>query len=215
VGLTKGLRNDIFRAVEGAGLSPGEFQWDNDESTLRHVPSGAYFAVGGVAGDYHSRYLAGDGPVEERTGISRFGLMHQVGFWLTTVKLDVETPDLWAQLQRDAGLLGAVSDEAIENTPFTYAEKEEIAERLRELGDHIRLTYSLNASQTQLLNERLGYLANALNRVGRKDWLLMFGGVILTYVLGAALPQEAARDAFETLLTSSRHVLGGGPFGLR
>jgi len=84
VGLRKWQRNAIFKAVQGAGLSPEEFDWGlgTDESTLRHAPSGAYFVFGGVPGDYTSRYFAGDGPVEERTGLTQYGLMQQVEFWL-------------------------------------------------------------------------------------------------------------------------------------
>jgi hypothetical protein len=86
--------------VQGAGLSPEEFDWDlgTDESTLRHLPSGAYFVFGGGAGDYASCYLAGDGPVEERTGLSQYGLMQQVELWLAAVKREIDTPGLWAEL---------------------------------------------------------------------------------------------------------------------
>jgi hypothetical protein len=57
VSLRKDQRNRIFEAVHDAGLSPEEFEFDlgEEESTLRHGPSGAYFVFGGVAGDYVSR----------------------------------------------------------------------------------------------------------------------------------------------------------------
>jgi hypothetical protein len=213
--LTKPQRNEVFRAIEDAGLSPGDFVWEPgvDESWVRHRASGAYFVVGGGAGNYTSHYLAGDGPTENREGLSWYRLIEQVGFWLSAVRLDIETPDLWAQLQGEAGLLGAVFNGA-ENTPFTAAEQEEIAGQLRELKDYVSSTYSLSEGQTQLLEERLDSLAAAARRVGRKDWVLMAAGVMLGYVLTAALPPEAARDILGTLLTSVEHILGGGPLGL-
>ena len=216
MGLKRWQRNEIFQAVQGAGLPPEEFDWGlgSDESTLRHAPSGAYFVFGGVPGDYASRYLAGDGPVEERTGLSQYGLMQQVAFWLAAVKRDIDTPDLWAELQRETELLGAVSHEAIENTPFTPAEQDEIAEQLRKLRDSISQTHSLSGPQMRLLEARLDYIAAAAGRVGRKDWLLMAAGVMLGYALTAALPPEAARDILGTLLTSIGHVLGRGPLEL-
>jgi hypothetical protein len=168
---------------------------DGEESTLRHRPSGAYFVFGGHAGDYVTRYQAGDSPVEERTGLSQYRLMEQVGFWLAEIKRDIETPDLWAQLQGEAELLGAASDETVENTPFTPAEQEEIAGQLRELREYVRRTYSLSKSQTRFLEERLDYLPEASNRVGRKDWLLMAAGVMLTYFLEAAL-RRRRRETF-------------------
>jgi len=66
------------------------------------------------------------------------GLMQQVDFWVAAVKRDIDTPELWAELQRETELLGAVSDEAVENTPFTSAEQDEIAEQLRKLRDVVR-----------------------------------------------------------------------------
>jgi hypothetical protein len=110
-------------------------------------------------------------------------------------------------------LLGAVSDEAIENTPLTAAEQGEIAGELRELRDYVSRTYSLSGLQMRLLDERLDYLAAAASRVGRKDWLLMAAGLMLSYVLAAALSPEAARDILGTLLTSIGHILGAGPWG--
>jgi hypothetical protein len=94
------------------------------------------------------------------------------------------------------------------------AEQEKIAGQLRELKDHVTRAYTLSDEQTRLLEDRFDYLAAAASRVGRKDWVLMAAGVLLGYVLTAALPPEAARDILGTLLTSIGHILGHGPLGL-
>lgn len=134
--------------------------------------------------------------------------------WLWAVKRDIETPDLWAQLQRDAELFGAVSDEALGNTPLTTAEQEDIAGRLRELKAFISRTYSLSELQTRRLEEKFDYLTAAASRVGRKDWLFLGAGVMLSYFVEVALPSEAARGILKTLLTSIGNILGGGPLSL-
>ena len=214
VELKKWQRNEIFDAVRERGLSPEQFGWDvgADESTLRHQPSGAYFVFGGDSGDYTSRYVAGDSPLEERTGLNQYRLMEQVNFWLMAIKMDVEMPDLWAQVQGEAELFRAISDAT--NTPLTPAEQHEIARQLRELADHIGRTYTLSEPQTRLLEERVEYLTDATTRVGRKDWLFMAGGAMLSYVLEAALPPDAARDVVGEVLRSIWHILGQGPLGL-
>ncbi len=216
MGLKKWQRNAVFEAIRAAGLSPEEFDLEHseDESILRHGPSGASFAFEGVAGNYATRYSAGDAPVEERTGLSQFRMMQQVEFWLGALRPDIDTPDLWAQLQSESRLLGAVSDEAVENTPLSPSEQEEIAEQLRELTAYVRRVYSLSDLQMRLLEERLDYVAAATSRVGRKDWLLIATGMMLSYVLEAALPPDAARDVLGTLLTSIGHILGQVPRGL-
>jgi hypothetical protein len=214
--LKKWQRNGVFHAVQGAGLSPEEFDWDAgaDEGSLRHVPTGAYFVFEGLAGDYSSRHVAGDGSVEERTGLNQYQLMRQVELWLAAVKRDIDTPDLWAQFQRESDLLAAVSDESIENTPFNSAEQDEIAGQLRGLKDYLSRAHSLSEAQIRLLDERLDYLVNAAGRVGRKDWFLMAAGMILSYVLAAALPAIAVRHIRATLLRSIGHILWGGRLGL-
>ena len=94
------------------------------------------------------------------------------------------------------------------------AEQEEIAEQLRELRQYVVRTYSLSGLQARLLEEKLDYLTAAASRVGRKDWLLMAAGLMLSYVMEAALPPEAARDILGMLLTSIGHILGRGHLGL-
>jgi hypothetical protein len=216
VALKRWQRNEIFKAVQAAGLSPEEFGWDvgADESSLRHLPSGAYFVFGGVAGNYVSRYQAVDGPVEERTELSQYRLMQQVEFWLGAVKREIETPDLWAQLQREAELFGPVSDDAMGNTSLTTAEQKDIAGKLRELKDYISRTYSLSELQTQRLEEKFDYLTAAASRVGRKDWLFLAAGVMVSYFVEMALPPEVAKGILKTLLASIGNILGSGPLGL-
>jgi hypothetical protein len=216
VELAKWQRNDVFEAVQKAGLSPEEFEWEvgPTESTLHHLPSGAWFVFGGDVGSHATRYSAGDAPIAERKPASWFGLTEQVELWLWDVKRDIETPDLWARLQRERELLAAVSDEAIDNTPFAPAEQEEIAAQLQELKDQLSREHSLSDEQARLLDERVAYLVDAAGRVGRKDWFLMATGVMLSYVLAAALPQDSATHILGTLLTSIGHILWGGPLGL-
>lgn len=151
---------------------------------------------------------------EERTKLSEYGLMQQVQFWLSALKLDIDTPDLWTQLRGSAELFGSAAAESVENTPFTAAEQAEIAEQLKGLKDQVSRTYSLSEPQVRLLEEKLDGLAAAAGRVGRKDWVLMAAGVMLSYVLTAALPPEAARDILGALITSIDHVLGLGPLEL-
>jgi hypothetical protein len=131
---------------------------------------------------------------------------HLAGFDVTRqhvgsqVKSDLETPDLWAELQREVTLLGARSVELIENTPFTPDEQNEIARRLQRLAGHARNTYSLSPEQIRLLDEKLNYLVEASARLGRIDWLNAFVGAILGYILTAAFPPVSAGHVFDTFI---------------
>ena len=216
MGLRKRQRNLIVTAVEEAGFSPEEFEWQDgaDESSIRHRATGASFFCGGGAGAYRIRRFTSDDPVEERSQLTQDGLMQQVKYWLSDVKWDIETPDLWAQVQRESEFLGAVTDEGTDNTPFTPAEQEKIAERLGELGDYVQGLYSLSASQMQLLEEKLDYLTAASSRLGRKDWRLLAIGAMTNFILAAGLPPGATGAVFQTLVGSITQILGHGPLGL-
>ena len=96
--------------------------------------------------------------------------MRRVSAWLEEVKRDLETPDLWAELQREAKLLGAGSNAVTENTPFTPEEQKEIARETKELAKYVRKIHLLSPAQMQVLDEKLEYLVDASDRLGRKDW---------------------------------------------
>ena len=59
-----------------------------------------------------------------------------------------------------------------------------------------------------VLDVKLDYLVNAARRLGRKDWLIVCAGVILTLIIGAVLPPSAPRDMFLGLLRAIGHLYG-------
>lgn len=191
-------------------MGPEEFDFSvgAKEAILRHLPSPARFILSGDVTDYAVRRVAGDGPVQERTGLSWYRVEEQIGLWLSEVKWHVDMPDLWAELQRKRELLAAISDNAVENTPFTDAERQQIAGQLQELKEYVGRTGSLSEPQMRRLDERLDYLVDAAKRVGRRDWLLMLAGVMLSYVLAVELPPQTARDILDTFLRGIARILG-------
>ncbi len=85
--------------------------------------------------------------------------------------------------------------------------------RLREMGERIKGAYPLSAEQVRILDARINYLVDAVSRLGRRDWLGVFVGVVAGYVLTAGLPPESARSMFWTfmaLLRVTGHLLGHG-----
>ena len=54
--------------------------------------------------------------------------MERVRTWVQDVKRDLDTPDLWAELQRETKLLGAASNAITDNTLFTANEQKQITD---------------------------------------------------------------------------------------
>ena len=200
--LQKWNRNAIVEAIQAVGLDPLVFDLGDDDGIVRikHKWSPSRFTIRDDGAYYDARYVVGDG-AEWPVGAYTWGtILPRISTWLKEVKLDIDTPDLWAELQRETKLVEAGSNELTENTLFTPEEQKEIAERLRELAKNARQTYGLSETQMQALDQKLDYLIDASGRLGRKDWLNAFIGVTLGYILGAALPPESARTTFQTFL---------------
>jgi hypothetical protein len=200
--LDKWQTNDIFKAIQEIDLDPGEFDLDTSDADVRVKPksSDACFIIGGRVGHYVGRYVFGNNVELQYERYSWDSLMSSVKTWLNFVKLDLDTPDLWAELRRETKLLGAISDDGTENRPFTQDEQREIAGRLRELEVSVRQTYSLSEAQMQSLDDKVDYLIAATGRLGRKDWLNAFVGVLFGFVVTAALAPETARGFFVIFL---------------
>jgi hypothetical protein len=212
----KWKRNGLFKAVQAAGLSPEAFHFDDsaDEVVIRHASSGATFTFSGAAGKYVSSYVAGDATGPELTKNTWEGLIKRVGLWLSDVKQDVETPDLWAELGRQRELVVSASDQTLENTPFTPNEREEISEQLNEFRADVKAAFALSQQQAEELDERVNYLIDATKRLGRKDWLNNCIGSMFGYVLTVAFPPDASRHLLNMLAISIGHFFGHGLPGI-
>ncbi len=208
--LQKWQKNQIFETIQSAGLDPREFDLEDADAEVRikHKWSESHFVVGGNAGHYIGRYAAGDATAWPYDSYSWQNLMTRISRWLEDVKRDLETPDLWAELQREAELLGDASNEVTNNTPFTPDEQKEIVERLREMAGYVRHTYSLSEEQMRVLGAKIDYLIDAAGRLGRTDWRGMLVGVILTFFLASAFPPESVRKFLLTILRALGRLYG-------
>lgn len=208
--LRKQQKNDVFEAIQAVGLDPNEFDLQDDavEVRIKHKRSLSCFIVGGDPGHYVGHYVVGDGADWPFEAYSWQYMIPRISRWLEEVKRDLETPDLWAELRREAELLGANFDGVTENTPFTPDEQKVIAGRLQELAEHTRHTYSLSEAQMRVLDGKLDYLVKAAGRLGRIDWRNVFAGAIVSFILTEALPPEAVRDMILVLSQTIGHLYG-------
>jgi len=204
--LQKYKRNDIVKAIQAEGLDPKEFDIGEDETEawIGHKLSNARFTIGGDPSKYTGQSVFGDWPPFPYVKYSWGGVMTSLSVWLSDVKHDIETPDLWAEIQSEADLLDAAYREDTDNTPFSTQEKEEINKRLHEFAKYAEVTYSLSEAQTTDLTAKINYLIDATSHLGRKDWLIILIGVLATVILSVALPPDVIHD----LLTMVLHGFG-------
>jgi hypothetical protein len=211
VRLVKKERNAIIEAIKAAGLDPTEFDIgdDGDEVRISHRGSESAVVLHEDGPWYSGNKVVGDGLPQPIRFASRAGVVEYVVLvWLKEVKLDLETPDLWAELEQQRKMLDVTTTEADENTPFTTDEQAEIAKQLAEIKTYVVQTHELSGDQTRALEGQFKYLQDAAGRMGRTDWRTAAAGVLLSAIVNAVLPGSAARDALLMLFQSVGHMFG-------
>lgn len=211
----KWQRNSIYEAVEAGGLDPVECSFNYDEAPWRvnHLPSGSYFVVDGGPGHYQLTHLAGDGLPQQSDSYTWPTVPEKIERWAGDVKRDVDTPDLWHEVRQRQGLLTGAAYESSDNTPFTANERQEIGEQIRQIKEFLRESRMINEARLQSIAATLDYLVSTTDRMGRKDWALMFGGAILGALMADYLPREVVGDLLKMAYSVLGHLFGdgGGP----
>ena len=173
VALEKWNRNAIVEAIQAVGLDPLVFDLGDENGIVRikHKWSPSCFTVRDNGAYYDARYVVGDG-AEWPVGAYTWGtILPRISTWLKEVKLDIDTPDLWAELQRDARLLiGATSDDVTENTPFTADEQNAIAAQTPSTGG-ARATHILALGRADASRDRETRLPRQCNAALRSERL--------------------------------------------
>lgn len=209
--LVKWKRNEIIKALVAGGLAARDctFDFGDSESRITHVPSESSFLLEGDAGHYTSTMTVGDGLPQPLQHYTWPTVPERLQRWAEEVKRDFDTPDLWAELQREREILTGARYEDVGNTPFTPEEQADIAEQLREIEEYVKKTYSLSTEQMSLVEARFNDLEAATSRIGRKDWLLMFLGVLFSLIASGLLPPEAVQHILGMAFDGLDHLLGG------
>lgn len=209
--LGKWQRNAIYDAVVAGGLDAAEctFDYDDVECRITHVPSQSYLLIQGDPSKYTTTAVVGDGLPWPSESFSWSTVPGKVERWAGEVRRDADTPDLWAELRTKQGIITSAGFEDVSNTPFSPHEQREILEQLQQIKELVNGTDSVSKAQRLSLEAKLDELAAAVGRVGRRDWQLMFGGVILGVILQQLLPPEAVSDIIEMVGHALGHLFGG------
>jgi hypothetical protein len=218
--LLQSQRNDVFAAIQEAGLNPAEFEWEERTShrahgnvpVLVHRPSHAHFVFDfdfNRAPEQHvAEYMPGlDRPRDERSSGSWESQLVYVKSWLVYLKREWHAPNLWAELSKQKALFASDGGE-VANTPFTRAEQAEITRELAEIKAYVRKTYKLSESQYEAFNARLDYFEEAASRLGRIDWRNAFVGAFVGAVMQAVIPPEPVQDALNLVLRGLGQLFG-------
>jgi hypothetical protein len=215
--LTKPKWNELFDLVRLSGFNPKDFERTMGQGrwtgSVEAIPTIAYHDLKyqfSIAEHHQGRYIGGVLPtsgglryaIERSPGgerqfqvhgnLSWRDVLNWFQHWLSDVKTDLETPDLWTELAANRVTLTVPSPE--ENTPFTVQEQRQLQDQLDHILGAILSDLQLTADQGTTIRADMDYLKEAATRVGRRDWTEIAMGVIGGWVLSSALPPEKVSE---------------------
>jgi hypothetical protein len=197
--------NDIFQAISVIGLQPGDFSLltgdsfevpDLKVSKLVHTHTGYFYLF-----DFnsHNKHVCAFSPgYDNNVDVQYPGnwtfQLNNFRQWLGYLKREIEAPDLWESVLQEKELAQATVDADDSNQAFTPDEVKRIDTGINEIKQYLITTQSLNSAQLAFVDVRLGYLCAASERIGKKDWLILFLGGLLSIMIGISLEASQARE---------------------
>ena len=194
-------KNELFELLRTNDLPVNQFAWETPDARfgasvprLVHSPSGLYFEIFFDEGFLRSvTYFPGPGGRKSHTEVHDWGgVIRNAGLWATYLKRELSVPDLWASVQTEREFMSGGPVTAA-NSAFDQSEKERISRSLNEIRGFLENTQKLSGVQLAIVSSQLAHLEDAANRVGRKDWLLMAIGTLMSIAVTAALSTEQAQ----------------------
>ena len=105
-----------------------------------------------------------------------------------------DVPDLWEQYQGGPEL-GKLSGSAqIENLPLNTDQKRYLFQQLGEIKHFLYKLEDLDDERQIEVDRRFEYLQESMERVGKKDWLLLAMGGLLSLIISGTVSPERAND---------------------
>jgi hypothetical protein len=220
--LTKRQRNAIFEALRARGVDPQSCAlrdplstWRQFSALIRHGSSLSRFRIKGYSakpGTYVAFMTVGD-TYQGRSSEGEWDtLMAALDTWAREVAYESDTPDLWTELQQVPEILATAQAGGASNKPFAPDEQAEISRRLDEIKNLVREKFDLTDEQLAAIDQRLDDAEEASKRLGRKDWLMMFyGGLVSTFITDA-VPPTVIQTVLSTVIHGIAYIFGiGGP----
>jgi hypothetical protein len=217
--LTTRQRNEIFETIAARGLDPASCELADrvfervSQVELDHRSTRSKFTTWHThlqLDKYSANVVVGGANQVGSTSLSWAQLMVKLGTWADETKYEIDTPDLWADLRRVPQVLGASQATDASNAPFTPNEQSEISRRLDEIKKLVRERFELTGEQLAVIDQRLDDAEEASKKIGRKDWVMMFYGAVMSTYMTDAVPPTVIQTVLTTVVHGIAHIFGFG-----
>ena len=217
--MTRAERNQVFRMIAASDIDVADCDtYATADSTFFTHKSGSefIFKIGGFNDGeplytLNGHVFDGRDPRMPDQLIAVDAAAPSIHAWATEVRRVSEIPDYWAEMRSGQKLITEIQSIDSDNTSFTKDEQRRISAQLREIKEQIREQFKLTSEQFERIDARFDEAEEASTRMGRKDWLLLFGGTILNLIVTDTITPGLAGFIFTTVIQGIAHLFGGPP----
>lgn len=214
--MLKRQKNHLLEIIKEAGLDPHDFTAGPDERSpeesfvIRLKNSPVFFTAYPSEGDYDYYYICHtllapgfpESPIKPDSGfLMPFGQVErEFREWLNRVvegyKEEERLPDLWVEVGASPPILQIYKEREWEGH-FSEVEKTEIRSSLNQFRALLVEEFSPSQVQLDAVDERLRYVAAALDRLNKFDWLGVAISTLMTIAVALSLDTSKGRQLFE------------------
>jgi len=207
----------LFQEAIGFGMNPTEctLRRKVDWSGIYHEQSGSQFLVrprNSFANSRKSRFQSYDAKVtvgsERETtyeGLAWFSVTLIMQDWARRVA----SQGTWAGGDQARDAFNAAQGVDTGNAPFTKSEQKQIAAQLEDIARYLQEEHDLPSEQLAEIKDELKKVAEASERMGRKDWLIYFLGAITALVMTATVAAPVGEHIFTIVIHGLAHLFNG------
>ena len=215
--LLKTQKNEVFQILQKVGLEPANFSWDISSPTVQGMTfpqlnylEGRYYFVFALSFCILSPGIV-ELAVEHHNATSWNDRLRFFARWVQSLKREIETPDLWAEMEKYRLSFSLTLPEWPANEPISASEAEKIVEKLSLLADRIEQQFQLSVEHKEFVRSKLNYLAEAARWQRSVDWVYTLIGVSVTIALGLGLAPDQASELWrliKSVLSPFIHLIG-------
>lgn len=234
--ITKIERNDLYRIIRKARLKPRDFTFRHEPESsvvaIQHPRTGGWIGLSLDGDEPRAWELGMDRPLPN-TSHDVVGLClaargrpeawkYMLGIvtaWTSQIRervADLERqerarreyeaiPDLWEQAAKP----GIPASEPDINAPFNSGERRQITAGIQTAKNLTESDPDITAEQMEAITRRLDETAEASKRLGRKDWLALLYGQILTLMTADLIPPHIVQGLFTGIMHAISPIFGG------
>lgn len=219
--LLRSQRNSLLRAIEAEEFSPSDFEWFETQSkwtgdkvpAIGYKPTSYYFVFDYYPGDpvglespgRVARYTPGRESLNTSIrcpGWNETLITFQK--WLSYVRRETE-PDLWDETEE----ADFRNEWLASNDPFKKDELKAIQNGLTRVESFLIENSNKSDAVIKDIKENVTYLKESAESSGRRDWMMMFIGIIVTHLSDWAISNISWQHVVGVLVKSATKLISG------